>query len=100
MMGTREYPELCRRCGATLAGHRLECRISRLCPTHLHEARQNCPPFACSPDDIDSGDRGECEQCGHLHMPGVACTQLTAKLAFSYGEVVEDTPPHACGCRA
>lgn len=101
----REHPTLCSKCGTDLAGHHWECVDARLCPRHLREAKAASPPFACRPEDIGTpgespADRGLCAECEHLHMPGERCTTLTATFECSYGEIIKDTPPYACGCRA
>lgn len=95
------YPDLCEKCGDRLYG-RVHPAL-RLCAKHTHEHLANLPPFACRPEDIDSGDdlHLNCPDCGHSwdkHGP-MGCRQLTATFVTSYGDVVEDSGPHVCRCR-
>ncbi len=95
------HPLLCRKCGVRLSDG-WEAEVHRLCPRHMREARANCPPFACSAEDIDDGSDPNCPECCHpwvKHGPR-GCTQPTARFVTSYGEIVEDTGPFVCGCSA
>jgi hypothetical protein len=96
--------ELCRVCGTPLYDNP-DLRPDRLCPRHLAEARAASPPFACTSADLAARDPDNdpiCEECDHpwsKHEFG-GCVQLTARFVTSYGEIIEDTGPHRCGCTA
>lgn len=90
--------ELCAKCGAPLYGRAHP--ALRLCPRHAREHLASLPPFACTAEDMGFSDR--CDECGHplsAHDPRSGCRTLTARLVTSYGSLVEDTGPRACGCR-
>lgn len=96
--------ELCSKCGAVLHDPPVRRNFARLCPRHLREALAASPPFACTPADMAARDENadpDCDSCGHkwsLHTFD-GCQQLTARMVFSYGELVEDTGPFVCRCR-
>lgn len=97
----RAQPELCSKCGTPI--YERKHPGLRMCARHAREHLASLPPFACATEDIDSGDdlHVRCPDCEHpwdLHGAG-GCTQLTARLVMSYGEVVEDTGPFVCRCR-
>lgn len=98
---TKNNPELCSKCGVPI--YRRDHPTLRMCSRHAREHLASLPPFACTSADLaarDPANDPECESCGHLwsaHEFG-GCVAITARMVFSYGELVEDKPPGPCGC--